>query len=265
MFRKIRQRLYADYLMPPRLDFYDEIIRLGLDQDYVFLTVREFCRLHIRDGFDPLKRYFVIRHDIDTDVSVAKEFFRIEMRHGIVGSYYFRLSTVDEEFMKRIEDEGGEASYHYEELATLCKKHGWKTKEKALENIGIIREAFRKNYMAIKERTGLPIEIVAAHGDFVNAKLGLTNCVILEDSNLRQRLGIMHEAYDKDINTYVTCRHSDMMYPDFWKDGDVRESLKAKETCVYFLSHPRHWRAAPLENTRSNMQRFIEGLRFSYM
>jgi hypothetical protein len=65
----------------------------------------------------------VHRHDIDSDLRTARKMFALEVKHGVQASYYFRLSTLDYGFMRDIEAAGGEASYHYEEVATYAKRH----------------------------------------------------------------------------------------------------------------------------------------------
>ena len=93
-------RIYSDYFMPSRLDEYERIIKKTLELKYKILSVRDFYYLIKNNKLDKSKRYFINRHDVDTDVGTAKEKFNIEKKYNVKASYYFRLSTLDYNFMK---------------------------------------------------------------------------------------------------------------------------------------------------------------------
>src|SRR5262249_31005457 len=131
------------------------------------------------------KKYLVLQHDIDTDTTSAKAMWDIEKALGVKGSYYFRLSTIDICLMKEIEFSGGEASYHFEEIATIAKQKGLKSREHILSYMPYIRTEFEENLNSLRKKSGLPMKIVAAHGDFVNRKLRVFNWEILQDNNFR--------------------------------------------------------------------------------
>ncbi len=118
--------------------------------------------------------------------------------------------------MKQIEQSGSEASYHYEELATLIKKYRISSAD---EVTNIVREAQSLsvvNYRMLKEMTGLPLASVASHGDFANRAVGIPNHYLLQSEGLCDCLGIEFEAYDSKLMAPVIARLSDGLYP-MWR------------------------------------------------
>ena len=256
----IKNRLYSDYFMPSRVNEYEKIIKMLLDNGYEIITVRDYYKKLKTNGLNS-QRYFINRHDIDTDVATAKEFFRIEKKYSVKATYYFRLSTLDIKFMKEIEAYGSEASYHFEEIATYCKEHHIKDREIALKKLAQIKELFKKNFLNIEKKVGKKLESVCSHGDFVNRKLNIVNNEITKDEVLREELGIICETYDKDIMSSFDIYLSDRPYPYFYAPKPIFDFI-GKKDIVCMLSHPRHWRSSPMINTIDNLKRVYEGLRW---
>lgn len=190
--------------------------------------------------------------------------WEIEKAIGMQTSYYFRLSTFDIPMMQEIESEGGEASYHYEELATYAKRNGLGNRETVLSALDIIREAFVQNLIRLRKQSGIPMRIVASHGDWINRRLGLPNWVILKDPVFRQEVKVELEVYDREFMRFVTSRYSDAPYPTFWRPGDPLNSILAGEKVVYILVHPRHWQRNVPVNLMDDIGRLWEGIAFSF-
>lgn len=262
MIRGIVSRIYADFFLPSRLAEYRSLLTAAIGNGYEMHSIRSFWALIRAGGVQGDRKYFISRHDIDTDVNVARCMWDIERELNVAASYYFRLSTLDYALMKEIDRHGSEASYHYEEIATAAKKYKYKTKEDVYRNIDSIRLEFADNVTAIRKLSGLPLHIVASHGDFVNRRLGLSNHYILQDKRLRDQLGISLEVYDDAFMSFVTSRHSDTIYPHFYKPSSPLAAIAGGERVIYFLSHPRHWRANPKENFRDNMNRLLEDVKY---
>ena len=254
-------RIYSDYFMPSRLDEYERIIKKTLELKYKILSVRDFYYLIKNNKLDKSKRYFINRHDVDTDVGTAKEKFNIEKKYNVKASYYFRLSTLDYNFMKEIDNCGSEASYHFEEVAQFCKDNHIKNRQLALDKMNQIKDEFKENYLQIKKSTGLRMETVCSHGDFVNRSLKIVNNVITKDNKLRKELGILCEAYDDDILQNIDFYISDAFYPKYYKPKSVFDVL-GKENIICMLSHPRPWRTNWIVNTKDNIQRLYEGIKW---
>jgi hypothetical protein len=256
----IWHRLYADFLMPSRLDAYRGLLETALDAGYCILPVESFWRLINEGPIDRDTHYFVLRHDVDTGSKTAAAMFDVERRLAVSGSYYFRLSTLDVQLMQAIAAGGGEAGYHFEELAALAKRRGLRSRDAALAHLAEAQEAFRLNVERVRAVTGLPIRVVAAHGDFANIALKTPNWVMLTDQAFRREVGVDLEVYDDAFMRHVTSRHSDTAPPRCWVSGDPAGAIARHEPVVYLLVHPRHWRADRLVNARDDIGRLREGL-----
>ena len=256
----IKNRIYADYLMPSRSPEYENIITTLLDNEYEITTVRDYYH-KLKNNSLNNKKYFVNRHDIDTDVATAKEFFKIEKKYGVKVTYYFRLSTLDFEFMKEIEAYGGEASFHFEEIATYCKEKHIKDKETALSHMPQVKDMFKKNFLYIEKNVGRKLETVCSHGDFVNRALGITNNQLTNDKLLREELGIKCETYDDILMDSFDIYIADRPYPTYYYPKSIFEAI-GKENIICMLSHPRQWKTNWIVNTVDNVKRVYEGIKW---
>jgi len=264
MLKKIYNRLYADFLMPSRLGEYEKLIRIALENGYEHLTVYEFFLLVTENRLDPEKKYFIHRHDIDSDLKTTKAMAAIEKQLGIKSSYYFRLSTLDYPLMKALHAEGHEVSYHYEELATYCKKHKIKTPEGAKAVFPICAELFAEKVKQLESDLGFKFHTVASHGDFVNRELGIPNHRFVTPE-LLAKLNIAAETYDARILDNFSYTGSDCAYPKFYKPTNPFEAIEAGLPVVYLLSHPKHWKVNTGANIAEMYTRIKEGIFFKYL
>ncbi|MBE3128508.1 MAG: hypothetical protein IMZ60_02390 [Actinobacteria bacterium] len=255
-------RFYSDFLMPTRLNEFRLLLQEAINHGYETTTIYDFWGKIKNGNINIDKKYFILRHDIDTDIDTAKLMWQIEQELHINGSFYFRLSTLGIPFMQRISEAEGEASYHYEELATVAKWKGLRNKEEIEKALPLIREIFKQNLYLLRAKTGLPMKTVASHGDFINRWLGVVNTVILNDKSFRKDLGIELETYDEKFMHFVSSRFSDTHYPIFWKPSHPLEAIKRGEHVIYFLVHPRHWRSNIKINFLNNLNRVWEGFRY---
>lgn len=260
--RSLAERLYADFAMPSRLPSYQRMLDAFLAAGYAFTSVELFAASD--DRTPDTRRTVILRHDIDTDPGTAEAMWRIERDRGIAASFFFRLSTVDVPLMQRIAASGSSASYHYEELATVARRRRLRAPEQARAHLEEAREEFLQNIARLRAMTGLPMRLVASHGDFVNRSLGVPNTLLLEDPTFRRSAGIEFEAYDAEVMGRYTSRHSDTLYPRYWVSTSPLAALQARSPRVYILVHPRHWRSAPLVNLRDDVGRLLGGLRYAW-
>ena len=256
MFHRIR----SDYFLSSRLREYELLLRTAIDKGYQHQTLTTFFRAHLAGTASSL--LFLHRHDIDTDPDTARRFFEIEQRLGVRSSFYFRRSTLDIPLMKEIHAYGSEVGYHYEELATYCKRNRIKSADGVKEFYPQIRSEFTVNFNRLQDKLGFKLKSVASHGDFVNRKIGVPNYSVL-NQQLLSELGIEFECYDKRLLDAYSVALSDTLAPAFYKPNSPFESIRENRRVIYLLTHPRHWYCSPLSNTNENITRFVEGIKFS--
>src|SRR5690349_13810387 len=257
----IWQRVYGDFLMPSKLNAYKSFLEEFLNHNYRICSIASLWDQIKNSSIKPQDKYLVLRHDIDTDSSTARAMWEIEQMFSVKSSFYFRLSTLDITLMKQIEISGGEASYHFEELATVIKQKHLKTRDEALQQMPYIREVFRSNLNRLRSLTGLAMRIVAAHGDFVNRKLQLYNWEILKCPSFRRDVGVELEVYDEAFMRHISSRHSEVLPPFIWEPADPLIAAYKGAQVIQILVHPRQWRANIRENLIDDVKRAWEGVR----
>jgi hypothetical protein len=260
---RIRDRIIGDFLMPSRLDQYRALLEAGLSAGYRFCSVADAWEWLRTGEPDAGQRQIILRHDIDTDPGTAAVMWQVDRSFGVNSSYFFRLSTFNPDLIAEIAAQGGEASYHYEELATIAKRHAVRSRSDLLGHLPEARDRFAQNLTTLRRRTGLPMRVVASHGDFVNIRLSAPNWLILADDPLREQLGIELETYDQDFLRRLPCRITDRAYPTFWNPRTPASAIRAGEPIISLLVHPRHWRVDPAGNARDDARRIEEGVRFA--
>lgn len=253
----VLRRLYSDYLMPSRLHHYAALLEQAHRAGYRQLPLRDYARLAASGATDD-GRFLVHRHDIDTDIATARRMFDIERRHGVRASYYFRLSTLDPGLMRDIEAWGGEASYHYEEIATWAKRHHLRRPEQVASHLPAIREQFAANLARIEADLGYKLRSVASHGDFANRRLGIANHALLDDA-LRRRCGIECEAYDAALHGQLDIYISDQPAPRYFNPLSPQQAL-GRHRRICLLTHPLQWRTNWIDTSRHNLRRLYEEL-----
>jgi hypothetical protein len=258
--RTLCNRLYSDYVMPSRLTMHEQFIRAARDSGYLQTSVRDYFA-SLRGAIPPPEKVVIHRHDIDTDVRTAKKLFEVEKKHNIKSSYYFRLSTLDFGLMREIEEFGSEASYHYEELATFAKENKLKNPAAVHGRLAEIKHRFEANLRWIEQRLGKKMTTVASHGDFANRRLKLNNTEILTDLQLRARCGIECETYDRALMDNVDIYISDRPYPQYYHPISPINAI-GRHRRIYLLTHPRQCETNWGENTKDNLFRFYEGLKW---
>jgi hypothetical protein len=256
--KKVLDRIYSDYVMPSQLAAHELVIRDAADAGYSQMSVRDFLD-QLPHSPKNGRRVVVHRHDIDTDLRTARKLFALEQRHEVKASYYFRLSTLDIGLMRDIEQYGGEASYHYEELATFAKRHRIRQPAEVLRRLPEIKQEFIDNFLTIEQQLGVKLRTVASHGDFANRILKLHNTIILNDPALRARCGIECEAYDQRLMQNTDIYISDRPHPQYFYPTPPRAAL-GHYPCIYLLTHPRQCETNWTENTKDNLGRLYQSL-----
>src|SRR5690606_29356399 len=154
-----------------------------------------------------------------------------------------------------IEGANSEASYHFEEIATIAKARGLRSRQDVLHFLPEIRQTFLSNIVRLRQESGAPMTTVASHGDFVNRKLGMANHELL-NAELREQLCIV-EVYDPLLAKPLTTRVADRPPPAYWHPHDPlhNASNTDSDSVVYILIHPKQWYARHSANLKELFRR----------
>ena len=258
MLEAITDRIFTDYVSRGRWDEYRAFLSAAKDHGYEFICHRD------SEKWQPSHsdRLFFLRHDIDTDASIARKMFSIEKDLGIHSTYYFRRCTADALLMNQIAEFGSEIGYHFEEISDYAKEHGLKTRGAVIACMDPIRTRFLENFKFFESVIGMKILTIAAHGDWINRKLGILNQELV-DIHVRNATGIILEAYDEALNGRFDFRTSDSN-PGFWGSAAPTNGIFLNRKAILVLVHPRQWQRAPSSRFCLDLQRFIEEIRFRF-
>ena len=259
--RVVAYRIYQDFFMPSRIGEYSRMLSELSGAGYSFLGVGDYAKL-ISENRELPRRTVVLRHDVDTDPETARRMFDVEKQLNIRSTYFFRLSTLNHDLMADMNSFGTEVSYHYEEIATVAKRHSLRSRQHVMARMTEIQELFAKNISKLRDRTGLPMTTVASHGDFANRALGVPNHELLTPA-LRTALGIAFEVYDRELQMDLSARLVDRPPPTWWHPEAPLEAVASSKSPIYILVHPKQWHADIAENSRELLLRLKEGYSFS--
>lgn len=237
---KIIRRFYNDFFRPSQYDGYERILQAAKEAGYEFHTVQSFENA---TG----SRMIILRKDIDTkDLKCMRALLELDKRYGARSSWYFRWNTMDIELIHEIALAGGEASYHYEEIATYCYKHHIRTKEEMMRFLEDIKDLFIKQYATFKSITGQPCLTIASHGDYVNRKFRYQNKELI-DNRVRKACGIVREAYDNEHMSRISYRVADQVEMENFVQKAI-DAIARGENVIELLMHPRQWNSPFLVN-----------------
>ena len=254
----IKRRLYNDFFRPSKEGEYEKILKAARDNGYEFHTMLSFEEA-VGGGRIEGKKYLILRRDIDTaDFKILKKMLAIEKKYGARATYYFRWNTIDVKLMKEIAEAGGEASYHFEEIATYCYKHRIRSKAEMMKHIEDIRNLFIEQYAKFKKKTGQPCLTIASHGDYVNTKFQYQNKELIDD-RVRKTCGIQREAYDKAHMDLLTCRIADQVEMEHFTEKAIA-AIERGEPVLELLTHPRQWNSPVWVNLKEELGRLFRGL-----
>jgi hypothetical protein len=253
----IAGRVYRDYLQRERLEDFRALVSGALDHGSETMTLSAFAGIALAQPSAAGERILLLRHDIDSNVPRARRMWAIERELGVVGSYFFRRSTWDLDFMRELSSAGNEVGYHYEELTSVIKEQGAASAAEARALLGTARNRLRATVAELRANSGLALETFAAHGDFASRALRVYNVELLSDPGVRTEIGVRYEAYD--VEMHATARSSDGAPPDGWRPEDPMDAIRRGERVVAVLLHPRSWGGAPVANARADLLRLREG------
>ena len=249
--------------MPDRIADLQSDLQYLLSAGYQFHTVREFSALVAEKGKLP-GRHALVRVDVDSDPDYCRVLGAAFHKLQIPATFYFRLSTLNKPVMHQLDTLAFEVGYHFEEIASFAKSEKLLDKADVLERLTEPQQLFTGNFEFFTDYFGKQTHTVASHGDFANRRLGLANSILV-DSDIRSRLGIEAEAYDPLLVDNFDDKIIDTAPPRYWRPKNpvqcCNENASADHT-IRMVIHPKQWRRHLYWNTRQNVDRMIEGLRY---
>lgn len=254
----LKRRLYNDFFRPSKEGEYERILKAARACGYEFHTVLSFEDV-VKNGIEEGKKYLILRRDIDTaDSKILRKMLALEKQYGARATYYFRWNTIDVPLMQDIAVARGEASYHFEEIATYCYKHLIRSKEEMLKHIEEIKDLFIEQIAKFREKTGQSCLTIASHGDYVNSKFKFQNKEIIDD-RVRENCGILREAYDEEHMNKLTCRVADQAEMEQFTSKAIA-AIERGEPVIELLTHPRQWNSPVWINLKEEINRFCKQL-----
>ena len=242
-----------NYFMADRLSEYRQLLSRILQHGYRFMIMADFA-YSVRAGTPPEGKVALLRVDVDSDPRGAGRMFEVERELGVRSTYYFRLSTIDGELIAAMIRDGTEVGYHFEETSTLARRRAIRSAADVERCRDILRDHFRENVALFGKRAGVTPRTVAAHGDFLNRKLGISNNFFI-DGTLLDELGIVAEAYQKWLVSRVSARIADRPPPQNWQPRPPEEVLKSSPVVLSLVIHPRQWVRNPWTNAGADFDR----------
>lgn len=255
----IKKRLYNDFFRPSKENEYEKILKVACKHGYEVHTVVSFEDVINSLGGANDRKFLILRRDIDTaDFKILRKMLALEKKYGVRCTYYFRWDTINVGLMQEIANAGGEASYHYEEIATWCYRHGVKSKEEMLSHIEEIRDLFVAQYTKFKHTTGQACLTVASHGDYINTIFRYSNKELINE-RVRKETGILREAYDEVHMNALTCRIADQVEMESFTEKAIA-AIERGEAVIELLTHPRQWNSPFWVNLKEEVGRVVRGL-----
>ena len=154
--------------------------------------------------------------------------------------------------MTDIASGGGEASYHYEEIATIAKRRGLPARSDVEAHIPEAQAEFARNLEHLRSLTGLPMPVVSARRRRLRQPAARdARLEYLADAGFRRQVGVEAEAYDGDLDRQFTSKHSDVPYPQYWFPADPMAAIQRGDApSSSSWSTRRHWHVDRFGNLR---------------
>jgi len=187
----------------------------------------------------PQERVLIIRHDVDQHPATAVKMARIDARHAVRGTWYFRWRTCSLRAIEAIQELGGGIGFHYETLTRLALERSLAPEDISDALIAEAREELRREIEIFRSHVG-PIRSICAHGDTRAA--GISNQVLVKGVDPSDLGGVFdsNEALSQHgLGLWMTDRSAS---DGGWKEQiDPQAVLRERDDPVLCLTHPNNW------------------------
>lgn len=250
-----------------RGDQYAKLLRAAGEAGFVSVSLADF---HARSsqGETLAGRWLALRHDVDICDPAGNEAFRTaEVEAGARSTFYFRLSTVraHARLIERLLGDRFEVGYHFEEAATVAKRHALASRSEVQGRRAEIADLIRSNCAMFRERWNPNLESIASHGDWANRRLGVTNNEFVT-SELLAACGLRFEAYGEPILGRVAAYVSDVATPPAeWARGyGLTDALQDGRSPICLLTHERRWHLNRKASVAADADRLFDEIAYRW-
>lgn len=243
------------------------MLRAARDAGFELMSVADF---HVRSivGSAPPGRWLALRHDVDICDPVGNEAFRaIELDAGARSTFYFRWSTVAAhgDLIRRLLRDDFEVGYHFEEGATVAKRHALASRQAVEARRSEITELLRRNCEVFRDRWNPDLVSISSHGDWANRRLGFANHEFVTPE-LLAACNLHFEAYGDEILGRVAAYVSDVATPpQEWTGGyGLLEALRDGRAPICMLTHERRWHVNRKASAAADLDRLRDELAYRW-
>lgn len=229
-----RHRLLARTLSTARWEEYDTLLRVALELGWMAMDLERWIASGGVQG-----RVLILRHDVDQHPATAVKMARIDARHGVRATWYFRWRTCSPAAIAKIRELGGGIGLHYETLTRRALEHKLAAAAIGSELIVEAREELRGEIAAFARRFG-PLHSVCAHGD--TRVPGVSNQILMR-GEAPSDYGIDFDANEALSRWRLALWMTDRSAADGgWEHGaDPLAALRDLSGPILCLTHPNNW------------------------
>lgn len=229
-----RHRLLARTLSTARWDEYDTLLRVALELGWLPMDLEQWIASGGVQG-----RVLILRHDVDQHPATAVKMARIDARHGVRATWYFRWRTCSPAAIGKIRELGGAIGLHYETLTRRALERKLTADAIGPELIVEAREELRREIAAFARRFG-PLHSVCAHGD--TRVPGVSNQILMR-GEAPSGYGIDFDANEALSRWRLALWMTDRSAADGrWEHGaDPLVALRDMTGPILCLTHPNNW------------------------
>ena len=208
------------------IEYYDKIIKYGLDRSYNFVTLSEFIELGC-----PSSGYCILRHDLDTKPQTLEKMLKTELNNRVKSSVFVRVTANDYNafsypvlnVLSRYENLGFEIGLH-----TSCVEYGEINKVKPFDILNFEYNAL-SNFFSIRT--------IAPHRDLNYAYNSLP--YLEKNWKIIKNIGFKYQAYENRIIKNTLYVNEGFNPHLCWRKLTPYEAYDTGKS-VYILTH-NHW------------------------
>ncbi len=237
---------------------YARLLGLAAAAGYELVSLSEFVD-RTRQATGDRSRLVALRHDVDiNDVEGNRAFYQRELAAGARSTFYFRWTTAPahRRLIERLLEDGFEVGYHFEEAATVAKRHCLHSRSAVEARQDEVEDLMRRRTAEFRRRWNPGLKSAASHGDWMNRRLGLINHELVS-VHLLNDCGLAFEAYGDAILGRADVYVSDVARPGSrWsRDYGLEAAIADGHRWICMLTHERRWHENLAASVEADLRR----------